>query len=415
MNLTYHVVKTEIEKLPPKVCQNLKATDDGKKFSLLMLKKLSGRKYKEISNLYTEGSGDHQVDGVYFDEEGDLLRVNIISCKYFSKKSEKISDKDVSDFLHNGLAFLIYGEQNVGDLNAKIKLCREDIEEEKVVYEGKIEYSIKFISTSKEVLSSNGKNAVDQFINEAERGSFLINYQEINIDNISLLFSNRSTITTLIPIKLSGNSYYPLVGREGFVCRLPVHEIIKLYNGFKEGERVYQGYSEFLFTDNVRRDLGLEKKINQKIYETATNPELSSDFEFYNNGLTIIYDSKTGGLKGDGPTLFMKGLQVVNGCQTVSTLVKAEADGLLCDDVYVNTKFLAKTNENDFIQSVINFTNTQNAITDRDLHSNDQIQYDIQSILKNAGYLYERKLNEYKNDDSELRIDALEAAQAYLC
>jgi len=44
MNLTYQLIKTEIDKLDPALYKELKAKDDGKKFALLILKKLSGYK-----------------------------------------------------------------------------------------------------------------------------------------------------------------------------------------------------------------------------------------------------------------------------------------------------------------------------------------------------------------------------------
>ena len=152
--------------------------------------------------------------------------------------------------------------------------------------------------------------------------------EEINSKKLSALFSTRSVVKTTVPIKLSGKSYYQLSGKEGFVCRLPVQEIIKLYFGFEDDEKKYGGYGDFLFTDNVRKNLGLERKINKKIYETATTTSLAVDFEYFNNGLTVIYDELTGALTGDSPILFIRGLQIVNGCQTVNTLIKAYDDEL---------------------------------------------------------------------------------------
>lgn len=415
MNLTYQLLKTEIEKLSSKLCKRLNASDDGKKFSLLLLKKLSGKKDSELENFFTDGGGDHQIDGLYFLEDSDAFIVNIITCKFFSNISANIPDKDVSDFINNGITYLISGEEKVGDLNSKIKLLKEDIEEERKNYEEKIEYNVIFVSSSKQVLSNNGKDAVEKFITNIQKSGTLISYQEINSDKLSAIFAQRTILNLSIPIKLSGKSYYQLVGREGFVCRLPVREILKIYKGFTDDGRNYDGYFDHLFTDNVRKDLGLEKRINQKIYDTAIDSNVASDFEYFNNGLTVIYESKSGALIGDSPIIHLKGLQVVNGCQTVSTLVKADNDGKLIDDIYVTTKFIKRTNDTAFIQSVINYTNTQNAITDRDLHSNDQIQYDIQGILKDMDYFYERKLNEFREEDNDKRIDALDSAQAYLC
>lgn len=161
--------------------------------------------------------------------------------------------------------------------------------------------------------------------------------------------------------------------------------------------------------------MGLKKKINNDIYLTATNSNKAADFEYFNNGLTVIYDNKSGSLAGDSPVLYLKGLQVVNGCQTVNALIKAHEDKKICDDIYVTCRFIRRSDDQEFIQSVITYTNSQNQISDRDLHANDAIQYTIQTILKNIDISYERKLNEFIGIEDNIRLDALDAAQAYLC
>ena len=243
-------------------------------------------------------------------------------------------------------------------------------------------------------------------------------HEEINGEKLSALFAKRSVLNTEIPIKLSGRSFYPLSGKDGFVCRLPIQQVINMYCGFEDNGVKYPGYGDFLFEDNVRKNLGLEKRINQSIYDTATDEEVAVDFEYFNNGLTVIYDDKSAGNFGqDSPIIYLKSLQVVNGCQTVATLVKAYEDKKLTkiNDMYITCRFIKRITDKGFISSVITYTNSQNAISERDLRSNDRIQYEIQGILKNNGILYERKLNEFQNEDDEKRLDALNAAQSYLC
>ena len=277
--------------------------------------------------------------------------------------------------------------------------------------------NIKFITSTNNVIPRNSKVQLTKFQNEITASGSDLSIEEINGQNVAALFSSRKVLNVPMPIKLSGKSYYPLTGKEGFICRLPVAEITKAYFGFKENGKEYKGYGDFLFTDNVRKDLGVERKINQKIYETATDQNFSSNFEYYNNGLTIIYDELVGSISGDSPTIYFKGLQIVNGCQTVNTLLRAHREEKLQEDLYLTCRFIKRTTDDKFIQSVITYTNSQNAITERDLHSNDEIQYNIQTILKNFNILYERKLNEFRDEDSKtkIKVDALDAAQAYLC
>ena len=416
MNLTYQLIKTHIDGLDKNLCQKMKAVDDGKKFSLLVLKKLSGYRSKNLEKFYTDGGGDHQVDGVCINEKSDELEINIITCKLAKTKPEStFSDKDVSDFVTNGISYLLWGEENVTDLNDRIKQVKKELDELREAYENNYIINVKFVSNSDDVLNHNSRHIFMKFQSDLNSKGVSINFEEINSKKLSALFSTRSVVKTTVPIKLSGKSYYQLSGKEGFVCRLPVQEIIKLYFGFEDGEKKYGGYGDFLFTDNVRKNLGLERKINKKIYETATTTSLAVDFEYFNNGLTVIYDELAGSLSGDSPILYIKGLQIVNGCQTVSTLIKAHEDKKLIEDIYVTCRFIKRIEHEDFIQSVITYTNSQNAISDRDLHANDRIQYEVQGILKSLGILYERKQNEFKDEDDDKRLDALDAAQAYLC
>lgn len=414
MALTHEVVKSEITKLDKKICQDFGATDEGKKFSLLMLKKMSRHKWEKLKNCFTDGGGDHQIDGVYFIEEGDDLQVNVLTC-VFRSNNKAIADKDITDFINNGLKYLLFNEKNVPDINDRIKKIKKEFDELKNSYEGKFTIVVKFINTSNQVLSHIGENEFMKFQSDLQKNNVQIEYEKINGDQISAFFFSKTSLKTLIPIRLSGKSYYPLLGKEGFVCRLPVQEIIKMYKGFTdEAGRSYQGYGDFLFEDNVRKDMGLEKAINKKIYETATDSRLAADFEYFNNGLTIIYESNDASIFGDSPTAYLKGLQVVNGCQTVNTLMRANEDGKLSEDVYVTCRFI-KRGEDKFIQSVVTYTNSQNAISNRDLHANDNIQFRVQTILKNFGILYERKYNEFHTEEDDKRMDALDAAQAYYC
>ena len=147
MNLTYQLIKTHIDGLDKNLCQKVKAVDDGKKFSLLVLKKLSGYRSKNLEKFYTDGGGDHQVDGVCINEKSDELEINIITCKLAKTKPEfTFSDKDVSDFVTNGISYLLWGEENVTDLNDRIKQVKKELDELREAYENNYIINVKFVS-----------------------------------------------------------------------------------------------------------------------------------------------------------------------------------------------------------------------------------------------------------------------------
>jgi hypothetical protein len=415
MNLNYQLIKKEIEGIEKNLAIQAKATDEGKKFSLLVLKKLSGYRGNRLLKFYSDGGGDHQIDSIYLYEGKEELVINIVSCVFSSKPQSTYPDKDITDLIQ-AANYLLFGDEAPADINEKLKIIKAEIDEQKEIYENKYSVNIKFVSSSNNVLSHNGKASILKYQNIVTASGIDLSFEEINGQNITAMFSSRVILKTPIPIKLSGKSYYQMTGKEGFVCRLPVKELIKVYFGFEENGKKYEGYGDFLFTDNIRKDLGIERKINQKILETASTESLADNFEYYNNGLTILYNEISGPINGDSPLVYLKGLQIVNGCQTVNTLINAHKNNILCENIYITCRFIKRVNDEKFVQSVITYTNSQNAISERDLHANDPIQYNIQTILKKFDILYERKLNEFKGEEkNKLTVDALESAQAYLC
>jgi hypothetical protein len=58
-------------------------------------------------------------------------------------------------------------------------------------------------------------------------------------------------------------------------------------------------------------------------------------------------------------------------------------------------------------------TNSQTPIHSRDLRANDDVQKKLQQALSDRGYYYERKANEFRDEESRLRIDAFAAGQAF--
>ncbi|MFA5368783.1 MAG: AIPR family protein [Candidatus Paceibacterota bacterium] len=416
MNLNYQLIKKEIDGLDKSLVKKAKINnDDGKKFSLLVLKKLSNYRGQKLLKFYSDGAGDHQIDSVYFYEGNDELVINVMTCIFNSKPQSTFSNKDVTDFIY-GIKYLLFGGDTPDDINEKVKEIKLEIDEQKEIYENKYTVNIKFVSSADVVLNSTSKSQIQKFQNNVNSSGADLSFEEINGQNIAAMFSSRTVLKTPIPIKLSGKSYYSLTGKEGFICRLPIEELVKIYFGFEENKKKYKGYGDYLFTDNIRKDLGIERKINKNIYNTATDENLAENFEYYNNGLTILYDEMTGTVTGDSPVVYLKGLQVVNGCQTINTLKQAKNDGKLANNIYITCRFIKRANDEKFVQSVITYTNSQNAISERDLHSNDPIQYNIQTILKNFDILYERKLNEFRDEEkSKLIVDAVDAAQAFLC
>jgi hypothetical protein len=178
---------------------------------------------------------------------------------------------------------------------------------------------------------------------------------------------------------------YQSQGLKGFVCTVPAGEIARIVNADPDGA---------VFDLNLRRYLGERGSVNVDIYKTCTTPDTSYEFWFLNNGITIVCDRVDVSADPDDPILKMENLQIVNGCQTATTLARAHQEGKLAPDVRVLVRAYEAASD-ELVSRVVLTTNNQNKITSRDLRANDPIQVDMESGFLIHDYLYERKSGQY--------------------
>lgn len=163
--------------------------------------------------------------------------------------------------------------------------------------------------------------------------------------------------------------------------------------------RLVKDYHEYIFFSNIRNYKGLNK-INQKISETyAQHPK---DFWFYNNGITIVCtDYKLNGTYPNGSKNYkITAPQIVNGCQTASTihnawLASSEYDKNTIDGtILVKIIKDSKGTKRPFITK---WTNTQTPVTGKDFFALEDFHKELQSNFENLGYYYEIQANARKN------------------
>lgn len=110
----------------------------------------------------------------------------------------------------------------------------------------------------------------------------------------------------------------------------------------------------------------------------------------------------------------MSNIQIVNGGQTSNALFEAfQQDAERCRNVLVLVR-VYETKRREISAKIAESTNSQTPIRSRDLRSNDEVQKKLEESFRNLGYYYERKSNQYREQPTHLRIDALSAGQAYL-
>jgi len=132
-----------------------------------------------------------------------------------------------------------------------------------------------------------------------------------------------------------------------------------------------------LFARNVRYGLG-RTRVNKDIARTLSNSAEHENFFLYHNGITLVCSDYTiqVATTAQESKLTVTNYSIVNGCQ--STLSFYENKKYLTDKIKILLRVIQTGKKDRLSQDITYFTNNQNAISLKDLKSNDKIQQDLQ-------------------------------------
>ena len=214
-----------------------------------------------------------------------------------------------------------------------------------------------------------------------------LGYEVIDFDGLFGLYNKYLKTTPQPPDQITFEA------KERLLLKPRPHKSVVFTCKGKKLAEIYMDNKDNILEQDVRLSLGTKSKsINKQILETAKSAERSNLFWYFNNGVTIVCKEILESTVGNCVTL--RKPQIINGAQTTDALSQAFQEGLLKDDVEVLIKAI-ESGDKSFIENVTLYTNSQNAIKLRDLCSNDEIQKEIQIIIRDSyGYFYERKRGE---------------------
>lgn len=172
---------------------------------------------------------------------------------------------------------------------------------------------------------------------------------------------------------------------------------------------LYLRFGSRLLEANVRTFLGNKKAVNKGIVETLRKePE---HFLAFNNGLVLVCDEAIFERAGDGNLglSFLKGLQIVNGGQTTSSIYFASRDDRTIDlsHVMVPAKIIILKGSQDdarerLISNVSRYANSQNAVKMSDLSANRPFHVQLEKLANETWcpdgatrWFYERAAGAY--------------------
>ncbi len=325
--------------------------NDGQRFVAWYLRNIHNLDTFETKDAITDGAGDKQIDAVYIDNQS--CTVYIIQGKFYG--GDVVNAEPLREVLSSWVQIKDLPrlqEAANNKLQIKISEMASALEED---------YEICFELITTATLTDSAKADLEAFQKElAESETLQANL--VVVDSEMLQFKYDEALNKNRPyinheFALEDGKYMELTigNTKACIAAIPLKDCIKI-PGIKDGS---------LFRKNVRQSLGSSNKVNKGIARTIkSDPQ---DFFFLHNGITAICSSMT----IHDNVLSVKELNVVNGCQSLSTIFSCSESAKKTDNAYIMFRFY-EISDTEKADNISTSTNSQSAVKARDLRSNDK-------------------------------------------
>lgn len=329
--------------------------NDGQRFVAWYLRNIHLRDPIQTRDDITDGADDKQIDAVFVDD--DKATIFVIQGKFIGTSS--VDAEPLREVLSAWIQMRdLVRLQEVGNNKLKQKLAevaRAMEDEYEVCFElittaALTDSAQKDLATFQEQLAElSAKDefpATLMFVNEDEiRRRYDIALER---ENPSLSHSLDLSACQTLPMKIAGTQVV--------IAVVPLSECIK-FPGIKDGT---------LFQKNVRQSLGLSNVVNKGIKNTIYG-DRHRDFFFFHNGITAICNK----MEMKDSKLHLHGVSVVNGCQSLNTILSCSERVKTLTDTNLLFRFY-EIPQRDRADKISINTNSQSAVKPRDLRSNDR-------------------------------------------
>jgi len=375
-------------------------------FIRLMLQEIFELSEIEIDESITDGSMDKGIDVIFEQENEDGENVlYVIQAKYFENPDKSLNEAAINKAIL-AISNYVLGDSSTDSMNAKLKKRAELYQER--LSSGKIDIvSLVFVTNGQKV-NQNLVSTLSQFKNQ-QNGQ--LKYEIYSEEDLSIVFAPHSAI----PVKQIELKIIKDVGRgeetfinlpdidfvQGKVAKIDVCDLAQI---IKENPNIFHA--------NVRAYQSIRNKVNEVIAKTLSDEEAAKQFIYLNNGITLLCDNFN--IKPGNEVIFIDNPAIINGCQTASTILEVYNEG----KIQPNTAFvlirIIKSKDEEVKRKVIISSNTQTAVRNRDLISEDEIQKQLEAEFLTLGFYYERKKGLHADKSQDKIIDLEKAAQYYL-
>lgn len=301
-----------------------------------------------------DGKNDKGIDAIWFDEKNE--EIYIFQSEFSPDDDKNAGDTKIREFA--GIFNWFKSEENIkslehGFINEELKNKLETLLIAEKIARG---CNVNFVYITNKLFDKNAKEFLSTIKIEAYDNNTIIQHYtyssapEIKNNPIKLNITNDSVL------KYEDKS---------IVLSIPATELVKL-EGIQD---------QSLFSRNVRLYTG-NTRVNKDIVRTIMDKNEHELFFLYHNGISItctkyIYENNE---------LTLSGYQVINGCQSLMTLFQNQ--DIITDKIQILTKIILIDNiDSSLIKKITKNSNNQNAISLKDLRSNDRVQITLQNTF----------------------------------
>ncbi|MNJ90665.1 AIPR protein [compost metagenome] len=347
-----------------------------------------GITYRDLCRSITDADLDEQMDAIVI--SNDTIYI------YDFKVSVGFGANDIRLFRDSVNSYLFLGTGDLAACNPLVKVKIQEARE--LLATGNYNVALRVIRGGGNSIYPQGQVVLDELRYDSLIEKRLLSLTdliniELNLDRmpinynlkISAAKNNPSDVSSQIIISDDTNI-------TSLICRVPLKELVDFYYDFSPNpERIFQS--------NVR---GLQngKKVTKEIINSLSSVASAKEFYKLHNGIAIVCDKITSISNGK---YRIHNPQIVNGCQTVTTISKhfetSRGSTILKYGTVIAKIFAANVNQ---VEKICFASNSQVAINPWDLRTNDKIQIVIESYLNKKGILYNRKGTKINTNNSLL-------------
>lgn len=366
--------------------------NDGQRFVAWYLRNVHLRDQNEAKADITDGSDDKQIDAIFVDDNNST--VYVMQGKFVG--ADTIDAEPLREVLSAWLQLKdLVRLQETGNNKLKMKLAEVAIALED-------DYDVMFELLTTGTLTPSAQNDFATYQAQFAKADDLpASIHLVDRDELLRRYDlalERENPTISHTLKLQPGKYLSmeLAGTKVLMASLPLKDCIT-FPGVRDGS---------LFQKNVRQSLGLSNAVNKGI--KATIYENGGDFFFRHNGITAICNQMS--LDDDG-TFKVKGLSVVNGCQSLNTILSCSEKVKTLDNAFVMFRFY-EIPHRDRADRISVSTNSQSPVKPRDLRSNDKRVLGLKKLYEQKypqGYLITKRGEHAPADkDKSLVVDLVD-------